>query len=102
MIYIIKKQDNIVLTDSWLNYIPELLNVYVDDVLIGEFINNSLVNNYISVTIPKEDLDALQLVEGKLKWFSNGILLKEELVSIKSTNSFEINSITNNTITYYE
>lgn len=102
MIYIIKNQDNVVLTDSWINYIPEILNVYIDDVLIGEYINNSLTNSYISITIPSADLDNIQLKESKLKWFSNGVLLKEELVSIKTPNTFEIQSITKTTIQYYE
>lgn len=102
MIYLIQNQENIVLTDSWLNYIPEILSVYIDDVLIGEYINNSLVNSYISITIPLVNLVGLQLIEGKLKWFSNGVLLKEELVSVKSTNTFEVISTNKSNIKFYE
>ena len=102
MIYLIQNQENIVLTDSWLNYIPETLSVYIDDVLIGEYINNSLINSYISITIPLTDLSNIQLKESKLRWFSNGVLLKEELVSIKSTNTFEIVSTNKSNIKFYE
>lgn len=102
MIYLIKNQENIVLTDSWFNYIPETLSVYIDDVLIGEYTNNSLINSYISITIPLADLSNIQLKESKLRWFSNGILLKEELCSIKSTNTFEIVSINKSNIIFYE
>ena len=52
MIYILTNQENVVLTDSWFNYIPEVLSVYIDDVSIGEYTNNSLTNSYISITIP--------------------------------------------------
>ena len=102
MIYILTNQENVVLTDSWFNYIPEVLSVYIDDVSIGEYINNSLTNSYISITIPAEDIVNIPLKESKLKWFSNGVLLKEELVSIKSTNTFEISSINKSNILFYE
>mgnify|MGYP003595310678 CR=1 FL=1 len=102
MIYILTNQENVVLTDSWFNYIPEVLSVYIDDVLLGEYINNSLANSYISITIPAEDIVNIPLKESKLKWFSNGVLLKEELVSIKSTNTFEISSINKSNILFYE
>jgi len=102
MIYLIKNQENIVLTDSWLNYIPEVLSVYIDDVLIGEFNNNSLTNSYISITIPSVNIDNLQLKESKLRWFGNGVLLKEEFCSIKSTNTFEIVSTNKSNIKFYE
>ncbi len=102
MIYLYNNQENVVLTDSWFNYIPETLSVYIDDVLIGEYINNSLVNSYISITIPLIDLSNIQLKESKLRWFSNGVLLKEELVSIKSTNTFEIVSTNKSNIKFYE
>lgn len=102
MIYILTNQENVVLTDSWFNYIPEVLSVYIDDVSIGEYTNNSLTNSYISITIPAEDIVNIPLKESKLKWFSNGVLLKEELVSIKSTNTFEISSINKSNILFYE
>lgn len=102
MIYLYNNQENVVLTDSWFNYIPETLSVYIDDVLIGEYTNNSLTNSYISITIPLIDLSNIQLKESKLRWFSNGVLLKEELVSIKSTNTFEIISTNKSNIKFYE
>ncbi len=102
MIYILTNQENVVLTDSWFNYIPEVLSVYIDDVSIDEYTNNSLTNSYISITIPAEDIVDIPLKESKLKWFSNGVLLKEELVSIKSTNTFEISSINKSNILFYE
>lgn len=102
MIYILTNQENVVLTDSWFNYIPEVLSVYIDDVSIGEYTNNSLTNSYISITVPAEDIVDIPLKESKLKWFSNGVLLKEELVSIKSTNTFEISSINKSNILFYE
>lgn len=102
MIYILTNQENVVLTDSWFNYIPEVLSVYIDDVSIGEYTNNSLTNSYISITIPAEDIVDIPLKESKLKWFSNGVLLKEELVSIKSANTFEISSINKSNILFYE
>lgn len=102
MIYILTNQENVVLTDSWFNYIPKVLSVYIDDVSIGEYTNNSLTNSYISITIPAEDIVDIPLKESKLKWFSNGVLLKEELVSIKSTNTFEISSINKSNILFYE
>lgn len=102
MIYILTNQENVVLTDSWFNYIPEVLSVYIDDVSIGEYTNNSLTNSYISITIPAEDIVDIPLKESKLKWFSNGVLLKEELVSVKSTNTFEISSINKSNILFYE
>lgn len=102
MIYLYNNQENVVLTDSWFNYIPDTLSVYIDDVLIGEYINNSTTNSYINITIPLTDLSNIQLKESKLRWFSNGVLLKEELVSIKSTNTFEIISTNKSNIKFYD
>lgn len=93
MVYLINSQVNELRTDSWLNYIPELLNVYLDDVLIGEFINESTSNQYFIVTIQPELLVDFQLKEHKLRWFADGVLLKEELLVVKSTNQLEIKSI---------
>lgn len=101
MIYIITNQENVILTDSWFNYIPEVLNVYINDDLLGEFINESSDINYFKITIP-EIPSNFQLIESKLRWFSNGVLLKEELCSIKSNKAFSISSTNKSDIKYYE
>jgi hypothetical protein len=96
MIYITNLSDNKITTESWLDYIPEDLLVYIDDVEIGTYLNESLFSEYITITIPSSDLINLQNKEYTLKLYHNLALLKVELVTVQSNIKPVIKTVTNN------
>ena len=104
MIYLINNSDNTVTTESWLSYIPTDFLVYLDDVLLGTFLNESVYNEYITITIPSSSLVNLQNKEYTLKLYHNLALLKVELATVKSDIPLEIKTVTNtsNNIIMYE
>lgn len=103
MIYIINGQDNVITTDSWLDYIPTNFTVYLDDILIGDFLNESSRNEYIILTIPSTSLVDLQNREYTISYYSNSVLIKQELVSVKDTTELEVKAINkSNEIIMYE
>ena len=103
MIYLYKQNDNSLKTDSWLDYIPTTFNMYLDDVLVGEYLNTSIDPSYFVLAIPAVDIEGFQSKEYKLKLFTDGNLVKEELLVIKFSTELEIKSINkSNTIKMYE
>ena len=104
MIYLINNRNNTITTESWLKYIPTDFLVYLDDVLVGTFLNESVYNEYITLTIPSSNLVNLQNKEYMLKIYHNLSLLKVELVTVKSDIPIEIKTVTNttNNIIMYE
>jgi len=98
MIYIFNKENNTITTDSWIEYIPQTIKVYLDDILLGEYDNTSTKNEYIVFTIPKEDIVNIENQEYKLKLVNgnNLAMIKIELVVIKSNVISVSNSVVNN------
>ena len=98
MIYIFNKENNTITTDSWIEYIPLTIKVYLDDVLLGEYDNTSTKNEYIVFTIPKEDIVNIENQEYDLKLVNgdNLAMIKIELVVIKSNVISVSNSVVNN------
>lgn len=98
MIYIIQNVNNTITTDSWIEYIPESITVYLDDKLVGSYLNESTKNEYIVLSIPKEDITNFQNKEYKLKLVNNNnyTLIKIELVSVKTNIIDNSNTVINN------
>ena len=59
MIYIQKTVNNKIVTDNLLEYIPNSIAVYLDDILIDSYSNDSLNSRYLVIEIPLEDLSNL-------------------------------------------
>lgn len=105
MIYIYKNASNTITTDSWLAYIPTSITIYLNDILIGSYINESTRNEYIVLTIPAADLSNLEAKEYNLKLINNdnATLIKIELVIFKKPLNITTNTVTNNlTQKFYE
>jgi hypothetical protein len=98
MIYIINKENNTITTDSWIEYIPSTIRVYLDDVYIGEYQNESSKNEYIVIAIPKEDIVNVENQEYKLKLINGDTLgmIKIELAVVLSNATTESISVVNN------
>lgn len=80
MIYISRRQDTTIITDNVVEYTPKTLDIYLDDTLIGTYLNTSTSELYIRFLIPTADVINYQQREYKLKIVSYSALLKEELV----------------------
>lgn len=98
MIYIINKENNTITTDSWIEYVPTTIRVYLNDILLGDYNNTSTKKEYIVFTIPKEDIVNIENQEYKLKLINmnNLTMIKIELVVVKSNVIIESNSVVNN------
>ncbi len=98
MIYIINKENNTITTDSWVEYIPATIVVHLNNDFIGEYNNESIVNEYMVFTIPKEDIVNIENQEYKMKLLNgdNMTMIKIELVVVKSNVTSESNSVVNN------
>ena len=98
MIYIINKENNTITTDSWIEYIPSTIDLYLDDILLGTYTNESTKNEYIVLTIPKEDIVGIENKEYNLKLINgnNAAIIKVELVVVKSNVITISNSVINN------
>lgn len=84
MIYIEKSTNNqLITTDNITNYIPTKLNIYLDDIYVGEFDN--LSNNILFITFELSPLNVIDLIEKEytLKIKSYGAILKEELSQVR-------------------
>lgn len=100
MIYLSKNNQSEIVTDNVTDYSPEIIDVYLDDVLIGNFENLSTRVKYIKFLCPKLDM---QEKEYTMKIYSYGALLKQELVIVKDLSKFTPKSVTNpKTIKMYE
>lgn len=92
MIYILTDDTIQYKTDSYLNYIPTDLTIYLDDKFICKIENESTDNEFIIFTYYFCDLE---VKEYKLKIYDGNFLVKEELIVVQSNDSFEFNSINN-------
>ena len=95
MIYINNNTDNVLITESWLNYKPTEFLVYLDDIEIGTFPNKSVTNTYITLEIPKESLVGIQNKEYTLKLYKDFSILKTELCVVMKPGLNTIKSISN-------
>lgn len=103
MIYITNGQDNTITTDSWLDYIPSNFTVYLDDILIGNFLNESVNDEYIILSIPSTSLVDLQNREYTINYYTESVLMKSELISVRSNIQPEVKSINkSNEVIMYE
>lgn len=93
MIYIYK-QNNEIITDNIINFIPDTLDIYLDDIYIGNFINKSTSLLYLKFDILLSDIEMLQEREYKLNIYTHEALIKTELCIIKDDDTIEIKSIT--------
>jgi hypothetical protein len=103
MIYLYNDSDNKITTDSWLEYIPDTITIYLDDILVGTYDNVSIKNEYIVLEIPAADLSAITTLENreyKLKMINNNnaTLIKIELVVVLNPNTPTSNVLNNNPI----
>ena len=100
MIYLSKNNQVEVFTDNVVNFIPDVLDVYLNDVLLGSFDNLSDNEMYLRFIIPTLDI---QEMEYKMKIYTHKALIKEELIIIKNFRKSEIKTINNSKeIVFYE
>ena len=100
MIYISKNNQVEITTDNIVNFIPDFLDIYFDDIFIGQFENLSDKLLYLTFIIPAQDLEER---EYQLKIYNHSALIKKELLVIKDFSKLEIKSVINEkTIKFYE
>ena len=100
MIYLSKEKQTEVITDNIVNFIPLQFDVYLDDVLIGEFENLSKSVNYLVFVIPAMKLEEREYI---MSLYNHKALIKKELVIVKDSREFKVKSITKTKhITMYE
>lgn len=93
MIYIVNNTNNKITFDSWLNYIPTQVTLYLDDIELGTFDNISTNKTYIVVQLPAElfSVKKLQNMEYKMKIYDDNFsLFKIELISVIKQNEFNL------------
>ena len=91
MIYLSKNNQTNVLTDNVVDFIPDTVDVYLDDVLVGNFENLSTHNRLINFMMPETLLEEREYI---MKLYSNDILIKKELIVVKDLSKFVPKSIT--------
>ena len=91
MIYLSKNNQTIVLTDNVVDYIPGVLDVYLDDVLIGNFENQYDNNRKLLFTFSSENLEEKEYI---MKIYSSGVFIKQELVIVKDLTESTFKSVT--------
>lgn len=92
MIYLAKNQDNYVITDSIIDYLPSSLDIYLDSEKIGSYANISTDTIYLIVDIPSSDISSLENREYKLRFVDNESTIKEELCVIRNFAGIEVKS----------
>lgn len=103
MIYINKGQATEITTDNIVNFVPDNLEVYLDDVLVGTFVNYSTSELYLKFMVLAVDIAPHQSREYKLKIYTHHRLIKEELVAVKDNSVSQVKTITNQkSIKFYE
>lgn len=104
MIYIYKNEPNFVVTDSLGDILLDSFQVFIDDLLIGEFINESCDQNYIAFTLEPGQLINLNNAEAHLRIIYYDKLVKSELISILDLDNVKPTKIKTktNSIKYYE
>lgn len=98
MIYINNNTNTNVLTDIWLNYIPENLLVKFNNIEIGTFTNISTRINYLEFKITQEQISLLKLenMEYIMSIYTNNTLVKQELIQVVSNTQINIIEKNNN------
>jgi hypothetical protein len=90
MIYIYNNKDNQLVTDLYItDFIPSKVDLYLDEIYLGEFDNESTVAGYMVVSlthtnISNELINLKNNFEYKLKIFINKSLEKIETVKVIS------------------
>lgn len=104
MIYIYKNETNFLVTDCLGDILLDSFQVFIDDALIGEFINESHDENYIAFTLEPSQLINLNNAESTLKIIYYDKLVKSELISILDIDNIKPLKIKTktNSIKYYE
>lgn len=90
MIYLSKNNETKVITDNVTNFSPENIDVYLDEILIGNFENLSTNDRELKFITPKLELTEREYV---MKIYSSNTLIKEELIIVKDLTKFEPISI---------
>lgn len=84
MLYIYKGNVNVIQTDSVVDYIPvDPVTIYLDDILIGSFNNESSDINYLIFYVQADGLPSLENKEYKIKYVYHSEIIKEELCMVK-------------------
>ena len=91
MIYLSKNNATLVITDNVVDLLPSEFDVYLDEVLIGSFLNLSRKIQYLKFECPVLDLEEREYI---MKIYFHGALIKEELVIVKDLEEFKPVSIT--------
>lgn len=102
MLYLIPNKINHIVTDSTLTFIPEKVDVTLDDVLLGEYTNLSTKQRYLELDIPINAFKENK--EYTLKLYVGGDLIKTELSVVSKQDNINFLTITNSkkTIIQYE
>lgn len=93
MIYLISGQINNIVTDSTLTYIPELIDVTLDDVQLGEYQNLSTQQRYIKLAITLNEITEYK--EYRLNLYVDGALVKSELAVVMKQDEINYSTTTN-------
>ena len=93
MIYLISNQINNIVTDSTLTYIPELIDVTLDDVQLGEYQNLSTQQRYIKLAITLNEITENK--EYRLNLYVDGALIKSELAVVMKQDEVNYSTTTN-------
>lgn len=96
MIYLISGQINNIVTDSTLTYIPELIDVTLDDVQLGEYQNLSTQQRYIKLGITLNEITENK--EYRLNLYVDGALIKSELAVVMKQDEINYSTTTNSNI----
>lgn len=100
MIYISKINNTEIITDNIVNFIPDLLQIYLDDIYIGEFENLSDNKNFLRFIMPTLELDEREYI---LKIYTHNALIKREIIIVLDFLSPEFKSVEKiKTIKMYE
>ena len=93
MIYLVKNNGNqLFITDAVSLYRPSIMDIYLDDELLGNFENMSNSLLYLKTHIDETLLNILIEKEYILKIKSYGRILKEELSQVRDFHTEPINS----------
>lgn len=89
MLYLQKNTENSIITDSVISFIPGNIQIMLDNVIIGSYINASTDKNYFKLRIPAISLDEISNGEHKMKFIYVEEVIKEELCMIKDSSLIE-------------
>lgn len=96
MIYIPLNQSKLIITDNFVNYIPDNLTIYLDDELLGTYVNESTSLLYLKFNINSGDTSNFQEREYNMKITNYSATIKEELVIVKDYYQITKTEVTTN------